>query len=77
MAVPPRKTPSCTVSSNKHVGKLVQNSQFKHFTCYHQLKVSTLDNSVVDLQRFNGIIQYQTEGERWSSKMARVVKDDC
>ena len=46
------------------------------FTRYHLLKVSKLDDSVVNLLRFNGKIRYQTKGEWWSSKMARVVKDD-
>ena len=76
MAVPPIKTPSCTVSSNKTGGKLVPDSQFKFFTRYHHLKVSKLDDSVVDLLRFNGKIRYQTKGGWWSSKKARVVKDD-
>jgi signal transduction histidine kinase len=31
---------------------------------------------VVDLLRFNGKIRYQTKGGWWSSKKARVVKDD-
>jgi len=54
----------------------VPDSQFKFFTCYHHLKVSKLDNSVVDLLRFNGKIRYQTKGGWWSSKKARVVKDN-
>ena len=52
------------------------DSQFKIFTRYHHLKVSKLDDSVVDLLRFNGKIRYQTNGGWWSSKKARVVKDD-
>jgi hypothetical protein len=31
---------------------------------------------VVDLLRFNGKIRYQTKGGWWSSKKARVVKND-
>jgi hypothetical protein len=31
---------------------------------------------VVDLLRFNGKIRYQTKGGWWSSKKARVVKDN-
>jgi hypothetical protein len=54
----------------------VPDSQFKFFTCYHRLKVSKLDDSVVDLLRFNGKIRYQTKGGWWSSKKARVVKDN-
>jgi len=57
-------------------GKFVPHSQFKFFTHYHHLKVSKLDDPVVDLQRFNGKIRYQTKGRWWSSKTARVVKDD-
>jgi len=76
VAVPPIKTPSCTVSSNKMGGKLVPDSQFKFFTRYHHFKVSKLDDSVVDLVRFNGKIRYQTKGGWWSSKWARVGKDD-
>jgi len=75
-AVPPIKTPSCTVSSNKKGGKLVPDSQFKFFTHYHHWKVSKLDDSVVDLLRYNGKIRYQTKEGWWSSKKARVVKDD-
>ena len=52
------------------------DSQFKFFTHYHHLKASKLDDSVVDLVRFNGKIRYQTKGGWWSSKRARVVKDD-
>jgi len=40
------------------------------------LKGSKLDDSVVDLLRFIGKIRYQTNGGWWSSKKARVVKDD-
>jgi len=54
----------------------VPDSQFKFFTHYHHLKASKLDDSVVDLVRFNGKIRYQTKGGWWSSKRARVVKDD-
>jgi hypothetical protein len=54
----------------------VPDSQFKFFTCYHHLKVSKLDDSVVDLLRFNGKIRYQMKGGWWSSKKARVVKND-
>jgi hypothetical protein len=61
-AVPPIKTPSCTVSSNKKGGKLVPDSQSKVFTHYHQLKVSKLDDSVVELLRLNGRIRYQMKG---------------
>jgi hypothetical protein len=75
VAVPPVKTPSCTVLSIKQGGKL-QDSQFKFFTRYHHLKVSKLDDSVVDLRRFNGKIRYQTKGGWWSSKKSRVVKND-
>jgi len=75
-AVPPINTLSCTVSSNKKGGKLVPDTQFKFFTCYHHLKVSILDDSVVDLLRFNGKIRYQTKGGWWRSKKTRVVKDD-
>jgi len=64
------------VSSNKKGGKLVPDSQFKFLTCYHYLKVSKLDDSVVDLLRFNGKIRFQTKGGWWSSKTASVVKDD-
>jgi len=53
----------------------VPNSQFKLFTCYHHLKVSKLDDSVVDLLTFDGKIRYQMKGGWWSSKKARVVKD--
>jgi len=56
VAVPPINTPSCTVSSHKTGGKLVPDSQFKFFTRYHHSKVSTLDDSVDDLLRFNGKI---------------------
>ena len=52
------------------------DSQFKFFTRYHHLKVSKLDDSVVDLLRFNGKKRFQTKGGWWSSKKARVVKDD-
>ena len=75
-AVPPINTSSCTVSSNKKGGKLVPDSQFKFFTPYHYLKVSKLDDSVVNLLRLDGEIRYKTKGEWWSSKKARVVKDD-
>ena len=75
-AVPPWKTPSCAVSSNEKGGKLVPDSQFKFFTCYHHLKVSKLDDSVVDLLRFNGKTLYQTNGALWRGKQARVVKGD-
>jgi len=61
-AVPPINTPSCTVSSNQNGGKLVPDSQFKFFTCYHHLKVSKLDDLVVDLLRFNGITPFRTKG---------------
>jgi len=54
----------------------VPDSQFEFFTRYHHLKVSKLHDSVVDLLRFNGKVQYQTNGGWWSSKKARVVKDD-
>jgi len=54
----------------------VPDSQFKFFTHYLHLKVIKLDDSVVDLVRFNGKIRYQTKGEWWSSKKARVVKED-
>jgi len=54
----------------------VPDCQFKFVTRYHHLKVSKLDDSVVDLLRFNGKIRYQTKGGWWSSKKARVVKDD-
>jgi len=64
------------VSSNKKGGKLVPDSQFTFFTRYHHLKVSKLDDSVVDLLRFNEKISYQTKGGWWSSKKARVGKDD-
>jgi len=57
-------------------GKLVPVSQFKFFTGYHHLKVSKLDDSVFDLLRFNGKFRYQTKWRWWSSKNARVVKDD-
>jgi hypothetical protein len=40
------------------------------------LKVSKLDDSVVDLLRFNGKIRYQMKGGWWSSKKERAVKDD-
>jgi len=76
VAVPPLKTPSCTVSSYKTGGKLVPDSQIKFFTCYHHLKVSKLDDSVVNLPRFDGKIRYQMKGGWWSSKKARVVKDN-
>jgi hypothetical protein len=39
----------------------VPDSQFKFFTCYHHCKVSKLDDSVVDLLRFNGKIRYPTK----------------
>jgi len=64
------------VSSNKKGDTLVPDSQFKFFTRYHHLKVSNLDDSVVDLLRFNGKIIYQTKGGWWSSKKARVVMDN-
>jgi hypothetical protein len=64
------------VMSNNKGGKLVPDSQFKFFTRYHHLKVSKLDVSVVDLLRLNGKIRYQTKGGWWSSKKARVVKDN-
>jgi len=54
----------------------VPDSQFKFFTRYHHLKVSKLDDSVADLLRFNGKVRYQMKGGWWSSKKARVVKDD-
>jgi hypothetical protein len=54
----------------------VPDSQFKFFTCYPHLKASKLDDSVVDLLRFNGKKRFQTKGGWWSSKKARVVKDD-
>jgi hypothetical protein len=54
----------------------VPDSQFKFFPRYHHLKVSILDDSVVDLLRFNGKIRYQTKGGWWRSKNAMVVKDD-
>jgi len=54
----------------------VPDSQFKFFTCYHHLKVSKLDDSVVNMLRFNGKIRYQTKGGWWSNKKARLVKDD-
>jgi len=54
----------------------VRDSQFKFFTRYHHLKVSSLDDSVVDLLRFNWKIRYQTKRGWWSSETARVVKDD-
>ena len=75
MAVPSIKTPSCTVSLKKG-GKLVPDSLFKFFTCYHHLKVSKLDDSVVNLLRVKGKIRYRTNRVWWSSKMARVKKDD-
>jgi hypothetical protein len=40
------------------------------------LKVSKLDDSVVDLLRFKAKIRYQTEGGWWGSQKTRVVKDD-
>ena len=52
------------------------NSQFKFFTRYYHLKVSKLDDSVVDLLGSNGEIRYQTKGGWWNSKKATVVKDD-
>ena len=52
------------------------DSQVKFFTRYHHLKVSKLDDSVVDMLRFNGKIRYQMEGGWWSNTKARVVKDD-
>ena len=52
------------------------DSLFEFFTHYHHLKVSKLDDSVVDLLGFKGKIQYQTIGEWWSSNKASVVKDD-
>jgi len=64
------------VSSNTQGGKLVPDSQLKFFTCYHHLKVSKLDDSVVNLLRFNQKIRYQTKGGWWGSKKATVVKDD-
>jgi len=70
------KTPSCTVSSNIKRGKLVPDSLFTFFTCYHRLKLSKRDDSVVDLLRFDGKMRYQTKGGWWSSRKARVVKDD-
>jgi hypothetical protein len=76
VAAPPIKSPSCTVSFNKKGGRLVPDSQFKFFTGNHHLKVSKLDDSVVDLLRFNGKVRYQTKGGWWSSKKARVVKDN-
>jgi len=76
VAVPPIETPSCTVLSNTKGGKLVPDSQFKFFTCYHHLNVSKLDDSVVDLPTSNGKIRYQTTDGWWSSKKARVLKDD-
>jgi hypothetical protein len=75
-AVPPIKPPSSTVLSNNNSGKLVPDSQFKIFTRYDHLKVSKLDNSVVNLLRINWKMRYQTKGGWWSSKKARVVKDD-
>jgi len=54
----------------------VPDGQFTFFTRYHHLKVSNLDDSVVDLLRFNEKISYQTKGGWWSSEKARVVKDD-
>ena len=51
-------------------------SQFKFFTPYHHFKLCKLDDSVVDLLRFNGKIRYQINGGWWSSKNARVVKDN-
>jgi len=50
-AVPPLKTPSCTVSSKK-VCKLVPDSPFTIFTSYHLFEVCKLDDSVVD--RYSG-----------------------
>ena len=76
MAEHPMKTPSCTVSSNKKGGKLVPDSQFKFFTRYHHLKGGKPDDSVVNLQKFNGKTRYQTKVGWWSSKKARVVKND-
>ena len=51
------------------------DSQFKFFTCYHHLKVSKLEDTVVDLPRFNGKLRYQTKGGWWSKK-AMLVKDN-
>ena len=55
---------------------MVPDSQFKFFTRYHHLKISKLDDSVVDLLRFKGKIQYQTKQRWWSCNKARAVKDD-
>ena len=50
---------------------MVPDSQFKSFTIYHHLKVSKLDDSVVDQLRFSGKMRYQTEGGWWSSKKGK------
>jgi len=81
-----KEVSSCVCTSHKNTimygivkqqgGKLVPDSQFMFFIPYHHLKVSKLDNSVVDLLRFNGKIRYQTQGGWWRSKEAGVVKDD-
>jgi hypothetical protein len=57
-------------------GKLEPDSQFKFFTRYHDLKVSKIDDSVVDLIRFTGKISYQIKVGWWSSTRARVVQND-
>jgi len=57
------------VSSNKQGSKLVPDCQFKFFTCGHHKKVCKLDDSVVELLRFNRKIRFQMKGGWWSSRL--------
>jgi len=73
-AVPLIPAPLCTVLAKKVV-KWMPGSQFKFFTHCHHLKVSKLQDSVVNLLRFKGNIWYQTQGGWWTHTMTKVVKE--